>query len=94
MSSDPEIQVEVVEKGVVKSLVSMMAIRSNLRFFAGLALLKLAENHLTHLRIAEDGGLDALLKLGKNNELHSEIKYASNIVLSKLSLNLSSGNLK
>ena len=54
----------LVSKGAVKPLVSMLASEAEPRHYAGLALLKLADNFENHLRIAEEGGIQALLRLG------------------------------
>ncbi|CAN0590644.1 unnamed protein product, partial [Ectocarpus sp. 12 AP-2014] len=44
-------KVALVELGALRPLVSMMAVEAEPRHYAGLALLKLADNFENHIRI-------------------------------------------
>lgn len=51
------LQVLIVTLGALQPLVSMLSLDSEPKHYAGLALLKLADNFENHLRIAEEGGI-------------------------------------
>ena len=50
-------QTRIVEAGALKPLVAMMSVHAEPRHYAGLALLKLADNFENHIAIAEEGGI-------------------------------------
>merc|ERR1712070_660390 len=64
LASNRDLQVRLVELGALKPLVSMMAVMAEPRHYAGLALLKLADNFENHVAIAKEGGIQALLTVG------------------------------
>ena len=55
LASNRDCQVKLVSIGAVRALVSMIASDAEPRHYAGLALLKLADNFENHLKIAEEG---------------------------------------
>lgn len=77
-------QVPLVQLGAVRPLVAMMATETEPRHYAGLALLKLAENFENHITIAEEGGIQALLKLGRNRVADEEMKYKASLTVGSL----------
>jgi len=62
IASNKSFQVRLTQLGAVRPIVSMLASDAEPRHYAGLALLKLADNFENHLRIAEEGGIQALLR--------------------------------
>jgi hypothetical protein len=58
-----------------------------------MALLKLADNFENHVTIAEEGGIAALLKLGKNNTSEA-LQYRTALTVGELAKNASSSVLK
>ncbi len=57
LSSNRDYQTRIVEAGALKPLVAMMSVHAEPRHYAGLALLKLADNFENHIAIAEEGGI-------------------------------------
>lgn len=51
---------------------------------AALALLKLADNFENHVTIAEEGGINALLKLGKSKISSETMQYKAALTVGKL----------
>ena len=84
LASNPDLQVPLVKLGAVQHLVSMMANESEPRHYAGLALLKLADNFENHIQIAEEGGIQALLKLGRSRAADNEVQYKASITVGNL----------
>jgi hypothetical protein len=84
LSSNPVLQIPLVKLGTVRHLVSMMETDSETRHYAGLALLKLADNFENHIQIAEDGGIQALLKLGRSRAADDEVQYKASITVGNL----------
>jgi hypothetical protein len=58
-----------------------------LRHYAGLALLKLADNFENHLKIAEEGGIQALLRLGRAQTSDEQIQYKAALAVGQLASN-------
>lgn len=77
----------LVELGALRPLVSMMAIEAEPRHYAGLALLKLADNFENHIRIAEEGGIQALLRLGRARSTDEELQYRAALTVGHLASN-------
>ncbi len=84
LASNPSLQVPLVKMGAVRHLVSMMATESEPCHYAGLALLKLADNFENHITIAEEGGIEALLKLGRSRVSDDESAYRAAISVGNL----------
>lgn len=80
-------QVTLVELGALRPLVSMMAVEAEPRHYAGLALLKLADNFENHIRIAEEGGIQALLRLGRARSTDEELQYKAALTVGHLASN-------
>jgi len=76
-----------VQAGAVKPLVSMLASEAEPRHYAGLALLKLADNFENHLRIAEEGGIQALLRLGRVRSTDEQLQYKTSLTIGQLATN-------
>lgn len=57
------------------------------RHYAGLALLKLADNFENHLKIAEEGGIQALLRLGRAQTSDEQIQYKAALAVGQLASN-------
>merc|ERR1711988_962540 len=87
LSSNREYQVPLVQAGAVKPLVAMLASEAEPRHYAGLALLKLADNFENHLRIAEEGGIQALLRLGRTRSSDEQVQYKAAITVGQLASN-------
>jgi len=87
LATNPEFQVPLVKMGAVRHLVTMMATKSDHRHYAGLALLKLADNFENHIQIAEEGGIEALLKLGRSKVADDDMQYKSAITVGHLATN-------
>jgi len=79
--------VRLVELGAVRPLVAMMAGNAEPRHYAGLALLKLADNFENHLRIAEEGGIQALLRLGRARSTDEQLQYKAALTVGQLASN-------
>merc|ERR1711998_376604 len=73
--------------GVLKPLVSMMAVQAEPRHYAGLALLKLADNFENHVAIAKEGGIQALLRLGRTRTTDDELQYKAALTVGNLASN-------
>eukprot|EP00558_Chaetoceros_sp_UNC1202_P005375 CAMPEP_0197238714 /NCGR_PEP_ID=MMETSP1429-20130617/5240_1 /TAXON_ID=49237 /ORGANISM="Chaetoceros sp., Strain UNC1202" /LENGTH=495 /DNA_ID=CAMNT_0042697959 /DNA_START=188 /DNA_END=1675 /DNA_ORIENTATION=- len=84
LANNPDLQVPLVQLGAVRYLVSMMATESEPRHYAGLALLKLADNFENHITIAEQGGIQALLKLGRSRVANDEVQYKAALTVGSL----------
>lgn len=65
----------------------MMAVEAEPRHYAGLALLKLADNFENHIRIAEEGGIQALLRLGRTRSTDEELQYKAALTVGHLASN-------
>ena len=77
----------LVQLGAVKPLVSMLASEAEPRHYAGLALLKLADNFENHLKIAEQGGIQALLRLGRVRSTDEQLQYKAALTIGQLATN-------
>jgi hypothetical protein len=86
LSGNHDYQVPLVKLGAVRPLVAMMANESEPRHYAGLALLKLADNFENHITIAEEGGIQALLKLGRSQVADEEVQYKAALTVGKAAL--------
>ena len=73
--------------GVVRPLVAMLSSDAEPKHYAGLALLKLADNFENHLKIAEEGGIQALLRLGRTRTTDEQMNYKAAITLGQLASN-------
>mmetsp|Transcript_41539 Transcript_41539/g.53584 ORF Transcript_41539/g.53584 Transcript_41539/m.53584 type:complete len:82 (-) Transcript_41539:513-758(-) len=73
----------LVDLGALKPLVSMMAVQAEPRHYAGLALLKLADNFENHVAIAKEGGIQALLRLGRTRTTDDELQYKAALTVNK-----------
>lgn len=73
--------------GAVRPLVAMLSSDAEPRHYAGLALLKLADNFENHLKIAEEGGIQALLRLGRAHTSDEQIKYKAALAVGQLASN-------
>lgn len=71
----------------MRPLVSMMSVEAEPRHYAGLALLKLADNFENHVRIAEEGGIQALLRLGRARSTDEELQYKAALTVGHLASN-------
>jgi len=87
LATNAELQVPLVKMGAVRHLVTMMSTESEHRHYAGLALLKLADNFENHIQIAEEGGIEALLKLGRSKVADDEMQYKSAMTVKNLAVN-------
>jgi hypothetical protein len=87
IANNPDFQVIIVKLGAVRPLVSMMATNSEPKHYAGLALLKLADNFENHITIAEEGGIQALLKLGRSRVANEEMQYKAALTVGTLASN-------
>ena len=84
LASNPNFQVDLVNLGAVRHLVSMMTTELESQHYAGLALLKLADNFENHVKIAEEGGIQALLKLGRSRSVEDEVQYKAALTVGHL----------
>lgn len=73
--------------GVVRPLVAMMSSDAEPKHYAGLALLKLADNFENHLKIAEEGGIQALLRLGRTRTTDEQMQYKAALTIGQLASN-------
>merc|ERR1711959_68697 len=87
LSSNRDYQVPLVQAGAVRPLVAMLASEAEPRHYAGLALLKLADNFENHLRIAEEGGIQALLRLGRTRSTDDQLQYKAALTVGQLATN-------
>merc|ERR1712159_499801 len=87
LASNRDLQVKLVEQGALKPLVSMMAVQAEPRHYAGLALLKLADNFENHVAIAKEGGIQALLRLGRTRTTDDELQYKAALTVGNLASN-------
>ena len=77
----------LVQLGAVRPIVAMLASDAEPRHYAGLALLKLADNFENHLRIAEEGGIQALLRLGRAKSSDEQVQYKAALTVGMLASN-------
>ena len=68
----------------------MMAMNSGSKHYAALALLKLADNFANHITIAEEGGIQALLKLGRSKISNENVQYKAALAVGHLAKNAAS----
>jgi hypothetical protein len=87
LASNRDLQVKLVNLGVVKPLVTMLSSDTEPKHYAGLALLKLADNFENHLKIAEEGGIQALLRLGRTRTTDEQLQYKAALTLGQLASN-------
>ncbi len=64
-----------MQLGALGPLIAMAEAETQSQQYAGLALLKLADNFENHPRIAEEGGIETLLRLGRSRNTHQELQY-------------------
>ncbi len=62
----------------------MIASDQEPRHYAGLALLKLADNFENHLKIAAEGGIQALLRLGRSSTTDEQLQYKAALTVGQL----------
>ena len=84
LSGNKNFQIKLVKMGAVRPLVTIMATSSESRHYAGLALLKLADNFENHITIAEEGGIQALLRMGKSKITNDEVQYKAALTVGHL----------
>ena len=84
LSSNSFLQVPMVQMGSVRHLVTMIATNAEPMHYAALALLKLADNYETHITIAREGGIDALLAVGKRKGSNDKASYRAALTVSNL----------
>ena len=87
LASDRLLQVPLVTLGALKPLVAMMSVQAEPRHYAGLALLKLADNFENHVAIAQEGGIQALLRLGRERTTDEELQYKAALTVGSLASN-------
>jgi hypothetical protein len=87
LSENPEIQLQLARLGAVRSCVSLLSINAESKHYAALALLKLASNFENHLIIAEQGGIQALLRLGRSQIVNEELQYRAAVAVGNLANN-------
>jgi len=87
LSSNRDLQVQIVEAGALRPLVAMLSTNAEPRHYAGLALLKLADNFANHQRIAAEGGIQALLRLARARSTDEELQYKAALVVGSLASN-------
>ena len=73
--------------GVLRPLVKLMSTRAEPKQYAGLALLKLADNFENHVAIAKEGGIQALLRLGRTRTTDDELQYKAALTVGSLASN-------
>lgn len=84
LANNKSFQVPLVKLGAVRPLVSMMANNSDSKHYASLALLKLADNYENHITIAEEGGIQALLELGRSKVSSQNVQYKAQILVGQM----------
>ena len=88
LSSNKDYQVKLVNNlGVVRPLVAMLSSDAEPKHYAGLALLKLADNFENHLKIAEEGGSQALLRWGRTRSTDEQLQYKAALTVGQLASN-------
>merc|ERR1719240_2272917 len=87
LASNRDLQVRLVELGALTPLVAMMAVMAEPRHYAGLALLKLADNFENQVAIAKEGGIQALLRLGRTRTTDDELQYKAARTVGNLASN-------
>lgn len=87
LSSNCEYQVMLVDLNAVKPLVAMISSDAEPKHYAGLALLKLADNFDNHMKIAEAGGIQALLRLGRTKSSDEQLQYKAALAVGQLASN-------
>ncbi|KAL9191141.1 hypothetical protein ACHAXT_000847 [Thalassiosira profunda] len=94
LANNKSFQVPLTKMGVVRPLVALVeeggggaGEGGEAKHYAGLALLKLADSFETHATLAEEGGVSALLKLGRGRTNSS---YRASLSVSKLAKNAAS----
>ncbi len=87
LASNRDNEVKLVNMGVVKPLVAMLSSDAEPKHYAGLALLKLANNCENHLKITIDGGIQALLRLGRTRSTDDQLQYKAALTLGQIASN-------
>merc|ERR1719472_268322 len=87
LASNRDYQVDMVDRGALRPLVAMMSVHAEPRHYAGLALLKLADNFNNHIKIAEEGGIQALLRLARARSTDEELQYKAALTVGNLASN-------
>lgn len=87
LASNKDFQVILVNMNVVKPLVVMLSSDAEPKHYAGLALLKLADNFENHIKIAEAGGIQALLRLGRSKTNDEQLQYKAALSVGQLASN-------
>ncbi len=68
-------QVRLVQLGALAPLIAMAEMETRPQQYAGVALLKLADSFENHTRIAQEGGIQTLLWLGRSCNMRQELQY-------------------
>ncbi|KDO22841.1 hypothetical protein SPRG_11978 [Saprolegnia parasitica CBS 223.65] len=87
LASNREYQVKFVNMGALRPLIAIMSVNAEPRHYAGLALLKLADNYENHIKIAEEGGIQALLRIARARSTDEELQYKASMSLGQLAAN-------
>ena len=87
LASNKDYQIELVNLGAVRPLVTMLSSDAEPKHYAGLALLKLADNFENHLKIAEAGGIQALLRLSRTRSSDEQLQYKAALSVGQLASN-------
>ena len=87
LSGNREYQLQLARMVAVRPCVSLMTTNAESKHYAALALLRLADNFENHLIIAEQGGIQALLRLGRSHVVNEEVHYRAAITVGNLASN-------
>ena len=85
LANNKAFQVPLVNMGAIRPLVSCCSTStsSSSSHFAGVALVRLAENYMNHIAIAEEGGLSVLLRLGRMGG-KKNLQYQASLSITKM----------
>ncbi|KAL3789162.1 hypothetical protein HJC23_012251 [Cyclotella cryptica] len=84
LANNKSFQIQLVKLGAVRPLVSMMANNLGSKHYASLALLNLADNFENHITIAEEGGIQALLALGRSKISNENVQYKAHLTVGQM----------
>jgi hypothetical protein len=80
-------QVELVKIGAVKVLVSIADGVTDVKYYAMETLMKLASNFENHVKIAEEGGINALIKLSRRDMKYLNLQHEASLKTGYLATN-------
>eukprot|EP00924_Labyrinthula_sp_SR-Ha-C_P006206 snap_masked-scaffold_63-processed-gene-0.43-mRNA-1 protein AED:1.00 eAED:1.00 QI:0/-1/0/0/-1/1/1/0/4272 len=83
-----KLQSRLIDLGVIKILIRLVLNEKEPKYYASLALLKLANNYENHVAIAENGGIQALLKLTKMRLTDDQLNYKAALTVGHLASSL------